>query len=59
LVPDPGEQQAVGLILRLRAEGVTLRNIAVALTAQGLEPKRGGAWHPMAVKRVLDRAGAE
>jgi len=34
-----------------------LRNIAVQLTAEGLEPKRGGAWHPMAVKRVVDRAG--
>jgi hypothetical protein len=59
LVAHTGEQQAVGLILRLRAEGVSLRNIAVCLTAEGLEPKRGGAWHPMMVKRVLDRAGGE
>jgi len=55
LVPDPDEQQAVRLIVQLRAEGASLRNIALHLTAEGLGPKRGGAWHPMMVKRVLDR----
>jgi hypothetical protein len=34
-----------------------LRNITVQLTAQGLEPKRGGAKHPMMVRRVLDPTG--
>jgi DNA invertase Pin-like site-specific DNA recombinase len=58
LVPDPGEQKAVQLIIQLRNEGASLRGIAVQLTAEGLEPKRGGAWHPMMVKRVVDRAGA-
>lgn len=57
LVPDPGEQAAVGRILELRSKGASLRQIACTLTAEGLEPKRGGAWHPMKVKRVLDRAG--
>jgi DNA invertase Pin-like site-specific DNA recombinase len=59
LVPDPGEQKAVKLIIQLKNEGASLRNIAVRLTAEGLEPKRGGAWHPMKVKRVVDRAGAK
>ncbi len=45
------------LIVQLRAEGASLRSIAVQLTAEGLEPKRDGAWHPMAVKRMVDRAG--
>jgi DNA invertase Pin-like site-specific DNA recombinase len=56
LVPDPDEQKAVQLIVQLRNEGASLRSIAVQLTAEGLEPKRGGAWHPMMVKRVVDRA---
>jgi DNA invertase Pin-like site-specific DNA recombinase len=58
LVPDPDEQRTVQLIIQLRNEGASLRNIAVTLTAEGLEPKRGGRWHPMMVKRVVDRAGA-
>jgi hypothetical protein len=57
LAPDPGEQKAVQLIIQLRNEGKSLRNIAVQLTAEGLQPKRGGAWHPMMVKRVVDRTG--
>jgi len=57
LVPDPDEQKAVQLIIQLRNEGASLRGIAVQLTAEGLEPKRGGQWHPQQVKRVLDRAG--
>ena len=57
LVPDPDEQAAVQRIVELRAEGESLRQIAAALTAEGFTPKRGGAWHPQQVARVLDRAG--
>jgi hypothetical protein len=46
----------VQLIIQLRNEGASLRNIALQVTAEGLEPKRGGAGHPMMVKRVVDRA---
>ena len=44
-------------IVELRTDGVSLRRIASTLTAEGLKPKRGGAWHPQQVARVLDRAG--
>lgn len=46
-------------IVELRVEGASLRRIAATLTAEGLEPKRGGAWHPQQVSRVLDRAGVD
>ncbi len=55
LVPDPDEQAAVQRIVGLRADGASLRQIAVTLTAEGLTPKRGGSWHPQQVARVLDR----
>ena len=57
LVPNPDEQVAVARIVELRADGASLRQIAVTLTAEGLTPKRGGAWHPQQVSRVLGRAG--
>lgn len=57
LVLDPDEQAAVQRIVELRADGASLRQIAVTLTVEGLAPKRGGAWHPQQVARVLDRAG--
>ena len=49
--------QAVARIVELWAEGASLRQIAATLTAEGLAPVRGGAWHPQQVARVLDRAG--
>ena len=57
LVPDPDEQAVVQRIVELRSDGTSLRRIAATLTAEGLAPKRGGAWHPQQVARVLDRAG--
>jgi DNA invertase Pin-like site-specific DNA recombinase len=35
----------------------SLREIAAALNARGLETPRGARWSPMAIKRVLERAG--
>jgi DNA invertase Pin-like site-specific DNA recombinase len=34
----------------------TLRAVAAALNARGIATARGGAWHPMSVKNMLDRA---
>ncbi len=42
----------------LRAEGLSLRAIADRLNADGHTTRRGAAWNPMQVARVLDRAGA-
>jgi tryptophan 2,3-dioxygenase len=38
----------------LRSEGMSLREIAEVLDAEGLRPKRGGRWHPYGVSRLLD-----
>lgn len=38
------------------AKGGSLAQIAARLNAEGIRTARGGAWAPMTVKRVLDRA---
>jgi site-specific DNA recombinase len=39
----------------LKAEGLTLRQVAEQLTAEGFQTLRGGRWEAMTVKRLLDR----
>jgi DNA invertase Pin-like site-specific DNA recombinase len=56
LVSDPDEAKAVAYARRLRKEGKSLRDIATALTEQGYKPKRGKAWHPQVVARILERS---
>jgi DNA invertase Pin-like site-specific DNA recombinase len=42
-----------------KAGATTLRAVAEALNARGISTARGGSWHAMSVKNVLDRqAGA-
>jgi DNA invertase Pin-like site-specific DNA recombinase len=55
LVEDEDEQAVRARILTLRAEGKSLREIGKGLDAEGLRPKRGGAWHPEKVRAVLRR----
>ena len=38
-----------------KAGATTLRAIAAALNARGVSTARGGSWHAMSVKNVLDR----
>lgn len=52
---DPTEQEALGLIASLRAEGKSIRAIIAILDAQGLKPKRGGHWNPGTLSRILRR----
>jgi DNA invertase Pin-like site-specific DNA recombinase len=40
-----------------RAGATTLRQVAEALNARGVATARGGQWHAMSVKNMLDRAG--
>jgi Recombinase len=40
----------------MRGNGLTLREIAGRLAAEGIRTARGGQWTAMAVKNVLDRA---
>jgi DNA invertase Pin-like site-specific DNA recombinase len=58
LVAIPHEQEAITLILDLREQGRTLRDIAAELIARGIDTKRGGRWHIQTVKNILARAGA-
>jgi DNA invertase Pin-like site-specific DNA recombinase len=44
------------LMARLRAEGKSLRQIAVALNAEGHATRQGKPWGPMQVRRALTRA---
>lgn len=56
LVPDRTERKALNLMKRLHTEGRSLREIAAALDAQNLAPRRGKTWHPHSIGRILERA---
>jgi DNA invertase Pin-like site-specific DNA recombinase len=50
---------SVGPVVReMRGNGLTLRQIAGRLAADGIRTARGGQWTAMAVKNVLDRVAA-
>ena len=55
LVPDEQEQRTVARIAELRANDLSLRNIARTLTAEGYTPKRAQVWHPNTIARILGR----
>lgn len=50
------ETRAVAAARAYRAEGLSLRAVAVRLTADGLKPKRGGKWFPQTVAAALKGA---
>lgn len=51
LEAEPAEAAAVELVRELRADGVSIRQIAERLNAKGA-PCRGGRWHPTTVARI-------
>lgn len=53
---DAGELVTVARMRELRAERLSLREIAATLTDEGYRTKRGGEWHASTVRAVLDRA---
>jgi len=55
LTPDGREARAVTLILDLRGEGLSIRDIAERLNREGVDA-RGARWHATTVARVLKRA---
>ncbi len=56
LVSNANEQRAIDLIVRLRAEGLSLRKIASKLTLTGIATKEGSmVWSHTAVSRILQR----
>jgi DNA invertase Pin-like site-specific DNA recombinase len=55
LAPIEHEQEAIVRIIELRARGLTLREIAIALETEAIRTKRGGRWHPKVVRDILNR----
>lgn len=55
LVPDQAEQEVARRIRRLHRGCLSIRKIADQLNAEQIPAKRGGAWHPTTVARVLRR----
>lgn len=53
--PNPAEQEAIDVIMGLRAQNATYRDICELLTLEGYRPKRGGRWHPMTIQRIEER----
>lgn len=48
-------EKVAGVVLPLRSQGATLREIAEALNSSGVPTARGGRWQASQVKRVLER----
>jgi Recombinase len=55
LVPDQAEREVARRIRRLHRGGLSIRKIADQLNGEQIPAKRGGAWHPTTVARVLWR----
>ena len=58
LVEVAHEAKIVGEILRQRAQGASLAEIADKLNAQGIQGKRGGRWFASTVRYVIQRQPA-
>lgn len=54
LVPNEREQKTVEFIREQRAAGLSLREIANRLNADGVPTKKGGKWYASTVKYVLE-----
>lgn len=52
---DAFAEKVRGIVSPLSARGASLRDIATALNDAGVRTRRGGAWHPTSVQRVLER----
>jgi DNA invertase Pin-like site-specific DNA recombinase len=55
LVDDPAEQRVVARIRELHAAGVSLRQIAQTLDAEGVRPRRGRRWQDRTVAKIVAR----
>jgi DNA invertase Pin-like site-specific DNA recombinase len=58
LVEDDAETRTVERVRQLHGDGLSLREIADALTAEGRTPKRSERWHPETLRRILARPTA-
>ena len=58
LVEHKGELEAVAMMRSLQAEGRSLRQICAALDTAGIKTKRGRAWKPASVMKILKAKSA-
>jgi DNA invertase Pin-like site-specific DNA recombinase len=56
--PALKDEATIARAVALKAEGLTLRQVAESLTSEGFATLKGGRWEAMTVKRLLARAGA-
>jgi site-specific DNA recombinase len=57
LVKNPAEQKAISLIVALRKEGLSLREIKAELEARGFKSKQARSWSPKVVWTILRANG--
>jgi DNA invertase Pin-like site-specific DNA recombinase len=50
----PGEDAVLGEMRQMAADGHSMAAIARELNSRGVMPRRGKAWHPYAVSRILE-----
>lgn len=55
--PDPNEQRTVAMIVAMRRDGRSYRQIAAALDEAELRPRRAQRWSAMSVRSVAERHG--
>jgi site-specific DNA recombinase len=56
---DTAEAEAIGLVVELRARGLSLRKIASELNTRAIATKeRNGRWHEKQIRRLLSRSAA-
>ena len=55
LIAAPAELEVLERVRTLHQEGLSLRQVAARLTAEGRQTKRGRAWHPTTLARLLSR----
>ena len=58
LLTNAAEHTTIQLIHSLRADGLSLRQIAAALMARGIASKTGRPWSPQAISNILTRRAA-
>ena len=53
--PRDDERPAIDIIMRLRSDGATYRDIVAALDSAGIAPRKASSWSPMTVRNIYQR----
>ena len=53
LLPEPSEQEVLSITKTLKAEGLTIRDIARRLNEEGYKTRTGGPWQFQYIPRIL------